>query len=573
MMFEWLTNPAPVGSLPSWLTMLVPKWEHPGTTVPIPPAPPSSAVPPPGIPPRTQADMGKATDRFGTFGIHDAIYGQPHLPVDPRTGMIDMTGTVGLVDPANAQPPQGNPQPPDDGVTRIRITPERRPIPASIPPAVNPAAAPGPPPGLAEGYDAVANTRTPPASPLPATVPPASKSSFDWGPDASLWGMLTSAGSAMMQPSYYGFGGQLSQGVGAASEYTKTEPQRQLLRAQVGKARADTATREFGLTLYNNKNLPMDIRMAAVFDQKKLPELFGKYGLDPNKAFYMEDGKIKANEPYINFQINKARASATYQISQIGRDQDGNPIYGVFDPGSGKFVPVNPNTVQGAMTNQPPAQGATPKLGEIPPPPPGVNPTEWRKTWADTEAKRQAAERASKASRDVSANIVVQDIDRVLKSSDKNTFWKTGPMGGLMSNIPGTGAFDMAKLLDSIKANTAFDKLQQMRQASPTGGALGQVSDKENNLLQAAVGALQQSQSFEQFQDNLKRVKNVYLDIIHGPGNGPAREKLGFQGAPASNGPKLPQGVTPTRTGTLKGRRVIQGSDGNVYYEDGSRVR
>ena len=65
-----------------------------------------------------------------------------------------------------------------------------------------------------------------------------------------------------------------------------------------------------------------------------------------------------------------------------------------------------------------------------------------------------------------------------------------------------------------------------MRAASPTGGALGNVSDQEGARLASAYGNLEQSQSQAQFERNLKRVKNIYLDIVHGPGNGPPRETI-----------------------------------------------
>jgi hypothetical protein len=92
-----------------------------------------------------------------------------------------------------------------------------------------------------------------------------------------------------------------------------------------------------------------------------------------------------------------------------------------------------------------------------------------------------------------------------------------------LRNIPATQAHDLVKVIDTVKANVGFDKLQQMRAASPTGGALGQVSDFENRMLQSVLGNLETSQSQEQLLYNLRRLNDVYLDIIHGPGNGPQR--------------------------------------------------
>lgn len=122
-------------------------------------------------------------------------------------------------------------------------------------------------------------------------------------------------------------------------------------------------------------------------------------------------------------------------------------------------------------------------------------------------------------------NIVTDDIDRAIKLIDTAKLPTTGSTGALLSNIGGTAARDVRALVDTVKANAGFAELQKMRQNSPTGGALGQVSEREIAYLQATIGNLEQSQSVEQFKYNLRRVKNAYLDIIHGPGNGP-REKL-----------------------------------------------
>lgn len=103
-------------------------------------------------------------------------------------------------------------------------------------------------------------------------------------------------------------------------------------------------------------------------------------------------------------------------------------------------------------------------------------------------------------------------IDEALKNID----WTTaGFVGGMASNIQGTAAYDLGEMLNTIKANIGFDKLQAMRDASPTGGALGQVSEFENRLLQSVRGSLQQGQSPAQLKKNLERVKadlNAYLE-------------------------------------------------------------
>jgi glutamine synthetase adenylyltransferase len=70
--------------------------------------------------------------------------------------------------------------------------------------------------------------------------------------------------------------------------------------------------------------------------------------------------------------------------------------------------------------------------------------------------------------------------------------------------------------IETIEAAVAFDRLQAMRNASKTGGALGQVSNIELRLLSSSLGNLKQSNSKEEFQRNLDQVKKVYNEIVHG---------------------------------------------------------
>ena len=79
--------------------------------------------------------------------------------------------------------------------------------------------------------------------------------------------------------------------------------------------------------------------------------------------------------------------------------------------------------------------------------------------------------------------------------------------GTLIKGVPTTAARSFASQLETLKASIAFGELTAMREASKTGGALGQVSDKEGQLLQNALGALDQGQSAEQFKAQLKKIK------------------------------------------------------------------
>ena len=78
-------------------------------------------------------------------------------------------------------------------------------------------------------------------------------------------------------------------------------------------------------------------------------------------------------------------------------------------------------------------------------------------------------------------------------------------------------AVNLATFLDPIRANVAFDRLQQMREASKTGGALGNVSNVELAQLQASAGSLAQRASPEILVKNLTKIDEVYTKILNDP--------------------------------------------------------
>lgn len=109
--------------------------------------------------------------------------------------------------------------------------------------------------------------------------------------------------------------------------------------------------------------------------------------------------------------------------------------------------------------------------------------------------------------------IAINTINDIIEQINTGGLPETGLIGATISNIPGTQQFDIASQLDTVKAIVGFAKLQQMRDASKTGGALGQVSEKENELLQSVLGSLKIGQSKDQFLENLQQVKTSLENI------------------------------------------------------------
>ena len=114
---------------------------------------------------------------------------------------------------------------------------------------------------------------------------------------------------------------------------------------------------------------------------------------------------------------------------------------------------------------------------------------------------------------------VTTNIDKLIPQLDEDiaSWWPSnvaGFGGKILSNIPGSEARDFEARLETIKANIGFDKLQAMRDASPTGGALGQVSEMELRQLNASMGNLEQSQSPKQLRENLIAVREQYVRTL-----------------------------------------------------------
>lgn len=102
-------------------------------------------------------------------------------------------------------------------------------------------------------------------------------------------------------------------------------------------------------------------------------------------------------------------------------------------------------------------------------------------------------------------NRVLQSVSGLMNQVNSST---VGFSGIASSRIPGTPAYNFKSQLETLKSNIAFGALQQMRSASKTGGALGQISDAEERLLSSTLGALDQGQSPEQFKAQLQKIQD-----------------------------------------------------------------
>lgn len=123
-------------------------------------------------------------------------------------------------------------------------------------------------------------------------------------------------------------------------------------------------------------------------------------------------------------------------------------------------------------------------------------------------------ESLARQKRDLAIDNQITMIDRVLENvgrAEKDVgFLTTGPLGNAIAKLPGTRAYDLEQTMKTIKANLGFNELAAMRQASPTGGALGNISNKEIDSLQSTLASLEQKQSPEKLRQSLSDIRRHY---------------------------------------------------------------
>jgi hypothetical protein len=117
---------------------------------------------------------------------------------------------------------------------------------------------------------------------------------------------------------------------------------------------------------------------------------------------------------------------------------------------------------------------------------------------------------------DEARRLVMDELKNALeaKKLSREMSGASGFAFDLTSGISGSPGASVKSLLEPIYANTAFNRLQKMRAESPTGGALGAVSDKELSLLKSSEAAIDPSASDKVFQSGLDTVIGNRIETL-----------------------------------------------------------
>lgn len=100
-----------------------------------------------------------------------------------------------------------------------------------------------------------------------------------------------------------------------------------------------------------------------------------------------------------------------------------------------------------------------------------------------------------------------RDAAQALLNSPKELKAISGMTGPTMAKVPGTDAYTGAQKLENLQTRAFVTEIQKMRQASPTGGAVGSVTEKE----MSALSNIQASLKAGLKEDVLKKQLQQYI--------------------------------------------------------------
>ena len=160
-------------------------------------------------------------------------------------------------------------------------------------------------------------------------------------------------------------------------------------------------------------------------------------------------------------------------------------------------------------------------------------------------ARDAQGETQKRAKFDNSRVSAIQQVRRVLDKIDEigkgvytdGGWFETGKTGAMVRSLPtwlsaGSDAYNLEQNVKTLDANAAVAALNEMRQNSPTGGAVGQVSEGEYPMLAATqTGAnLDPNMEHHAFLTNLAQAKNAWLQQLARLDPDAAHSYLGKEG-------------------------------------------
>lgn len=128
--------------------------------------------------------------------------------------------------------------------------------------------------------------------------------------------------------------------------------------------------------------------------------------------------------------------------------------------------------------------------------------------------KEEEKERVGKEGKATIASTVIVDAQRALDLIDEDST-TTGLDAWALRVMPSTKAYALDQMVKSIQANIGIDKLLDIK---ASGAGLGQVPQSQLEMLASVLGQLNTAQDKETVRYNVKRVLDLYSDIVRKAG-------------------------------------------------------
>ena len=157
----------------------------------------------------------------------------------------------------------------------------------------------------------------------------------------------------------------------------------------------------------------------------------------------------------------------------------------------------------------------------------------------ELEAQQKAVKAGRRNKIDKLMSVVNPAIDEAIRIAEDPENWATGKSGAFIDllgkatggvAVAGTSRLALNEQLTTVKANIGFDKLQKMRDESPTGGALGQVAIQELYALQNSLAPLNPDQDSADLVRSLEAVRDQYTKAVTAIANDLTDEQLRQEG-------------------------------------------
>jgi hypothetical protein len=300
--------------------------------------------------------------------------------------------------------------------------------------------------------------------------------------------------------------------------------QNQQAQGQMDKATQDQKIREAAATAYELIDLPDEQLMPAL--QQAMPEFVAmarKQGAGIDEVRKRLGGLVNGGIALgVIKQPEQPKAPASVQEFEYGQR---NPEFAAYQTEQKKAGATKISNTVGSDGNQ---YGAPPKDHAWARNPDGSialtdagngfqtpialpikgGPAEMeQKSAADKQVKEQGKARRMAMDKIFNGR---RDLSQLAALKDRANWTTTGAVGSILGLVPFTEAGGMGKNIQSVKAKVGFETLQKMRENSPTGGALGSITERELDFLQSAIANLDQSQNEEQFKENVAEVMARY---------------------------------------------------------------